>query len=287
MYHWTAVLAILLLAAFEAQALWQWNLDDALRYMDYSESASCQIADISAWSCVYCVNSTVGFQPLAIGFNSTTDNLVFYGVHHDSQEIVVSFRGTKPTSLLNWLTDLNVFSSDMSFPPYPTAMVHKGFLEVYESHQSFLYPAVPNLMAQYPDYQVVLTGKSLGGPLATMMAMDLYVNYGFSSNVKMVTFGSPRVGDQGFRDLFSSSGIQHWRVTHGQDPVPHLPPKSWGFIHVPNEIWQVETNGVSTYTQCSDVDAEDPNCSDSNLFDLTISDHQTYLLIKSGQCTGP
>ena len=55
------------------------------------------------------------------------------------------------------------------------------------------------------------------------------------------TYGSPRVGDTKFTTWFDTLLSQKTnnkaRVTHGRDPVPHLPPSDWGFLHVPHEIF--------------------------------------------------
>lgn len=37
-------------------------------------------------------------------------------------------------------------------------------------------------------------------------------------------------------DVFAASGVQHYRVTHDHDPVPHLPPLAFGFHHQPKEV---------------------------------------------------
>jgi alpha-beta hydrolase superfamily lysophospholipase len=96
--------------------------------------------------------------------------------------VVVAFRGTKPSEITNWLEDLNIFSSNKAFPWYLDAQVHPGFLGVLESHEPFLIPTVPNLMKQYPDYQVVIVGHSLGGAIATLFSMQLFAQYGITSS---------------------------------------------------------------------------------------------------------
>jgi len=269
-----------------AQSQLSWDYKTAMRMVDYAYAGQCLPADIQAWDCIYCVNDTTGFQTIGVNYNASTDHTAYIGVNPNFQELLVSFRGTKPTSLNNWLNNLDVFSSNKAFPWYTDAMVHPGFLDVLESHQSFLIPQVPNLIAMYPNYQLVINGHSLGGAVATMFAMQLFVEYGTSST-HLVTFGSPRVGDGTFRDLFTSSGVSHWRLTHERDPVPHVPLEAWGYIHVPGEIWEVESSGVSNFTVCSDADAEDATCSDSNWFDIDISDHKTYMLVTSGACSSP
>jgi predicted lipase len=168
----------------------------------------------------------------------------------------------------------------MEFPFYPSAKVHPGFLLVFMSHQSLLVPAVKLIQAN-PTYDIVVTGHSLGGASATMFAMQLYAEFNISKT-KLITFGSPRVGDASFHNLFTNSQVRHWRVTHGDDPVPHVPLESGGYIHVPQEIYQ--HSSPSVYQVCSDQYAEDPSCSDSNGIFLDFSAHSYYMDIFAGQC---
>ena len=42
--------------------------------------------------------------------------------------------------------------------------------------------------------------------------------------VRSFTFGSPRVGNRAFYDLFEHQTEGSWRFTHGRDVVPSLPP---------------------------------------------------------------
>jgi hypothetical protein len=66
------------------------------------------------------------------------------------------------------------------------------------------------------------------------------------------------------------------RVTKGRDPVPHLPLKEWGFLHVPHEIYY-PGKVAQGYTTCTDSSTkEDPNCADKNKVDTNTTDHITY-----------
>ena len=50
----------------------------------------------------------------------------------------------------------------------------------------------------------------------------------------VVTFGQPRVGDAAFASFVNSELVDTGRiirVTHGNDPVVHLPFSKWGFQH--------------------------------------------------------
>jgi hypothetical protein len=53
-------------------------------------------------------------------------------------------------------------------------------------------------------------------------------------------FASPRVGNKAFADAFDekiSATTAFFRVSHHWDPVVHLPPMSWGFVHVQSEVF--------------------------------------------------
>lgn len=197
----------------------------------------------------------------------------------------MAFRGTKQTSIINWTENLN-YKGNKSFPFYPTANVWPRFLDVLMSHQGFLDP-VSDLVQQYPNYQLVLTGHSLG---ATLYALQLYLQHQYT-NIHLITFGSPRVGDISFRKKFLQSPIGHWRITHADDPVPFVPIQAMGFVHVAQEIYQHNT--PTEYTLCSDTannggsiySMEDSTCSNSNFVFVNVKDHSTYMDIFAGLCS--
>lgn len=79
-----------------------------------------------------------------------------------------------------------------------------------------------------------VTGHSLGAAIATHAVAYLIANK--HNVVEFYNYGSPRVGDKAFSSWFGKfygSGKTKYRVTHGRDPVPHLPLEDWGFLHVP------------------------------------------------------
>ncbi len=77
--------------------------------------------------------------------------------------------------------------------------------------------------------QVIFTGHSLGGAIATI-AFAVYRCWCQSDcnrrdNAELVTFGAPRVGDVPFMEDFSSVHKGRFcHVVHPGDPVPELPP---------------------------------------------------------------
>ena len=84
--------------------------------------------------------------------------------------------------------------------------------------------------------QVVVTGHSLGGAVATIIAAQLQDHH---APVHLVTFGSPRPGGQKFRERLR---VPHHRFVHGMDVVPHMPLAAFGFRHVSPAIMLPEDN---------------------------------------------
>eukprot|EP00475_Leptophrys_vorax_P035013 TRINITY_DN5724_c0_g1_i3.p2 TRINITY_DN5724_c0_g1~~TRINITY_DN5724_c0_g1_i3.p2 ORF type:complete len:140 (-),score=29.29 TRINITY_DN5724_c0_g1_i3:48-467(-) len=113
----------------------------------------------------------------------------------------------------------------------------------------------------------------LGAAMGVLCAMDLFYNFGIT-NVYLINFGSPRVGDSAFASLFMS-GMKgrSWRVTHDHDIVPHVPMEAMDFHHIGTEVWCTTDD---TFKIC-DGSGEDSQCSNSNHINLSLSDHLVYL----------
>lgn len=94
----------------------------------------------------------------------------------------------------------------------------------------------------------------------------------------LYTYGSPRVGDPKFTVWFNDIyGQGHFkaRVTHGKDPVPHLPLEDWGFLHLNTEVFYKGFNREG-HVICNDTTGEDKNCSDKYKVDGNVLDHVSY-----------
>ncbi|KAG9294518.1 hypothetical protein G9A89_008629 [Geosiphon pyriformis] len=52
----------------------------------------------------------------------------------------------------------------------------------------------------------------------------------------LITFGAPRIGNSRF-SRFANKAIRHYRITHGNDHVPHFPSDSLEWNHFGVEIW--------------------------------------------------
>ncbi|WP_319405521.1 lipase family protein [uncultured Desulfosarcina sp.] len=109
--------------------------------------------------------------------------------------------------------------------------VHSGFKAALDEVWDELQPAIDKLQAQ--GLKIWITGHSLGAALATLAADRLEDVQG------LYTFGSPRVGDQAFKDRFRSKAF---RVVNGSDIVASVPPAGF-FRHVGELKWIEPQNG--------------------------------------------
>lgn len=126
-------------------------------------------------------------------------------------------------------------------------MVHHGWLSYYTdtddqsphnqltSARDQALAALKEVLDEYKgeEISITITGHSMGSALATLNATDIVFN-GHNAltdqpdkliPVTAFVFASPRLGNEGFKKVFSGLKNLHvLRVTNEKDPVPNLPP---------------------------------------------------------------
>jgi hypothetical protein len=251
----------------------------------HSEYAYCMptISNPKSWN-FNKVQYTQGFQLSQTISISSISLFAFVGYQSDINTAVVSFRGTE--DLTNWITNIDTIRT--SYPLCDGCGVHQGFYSAEQQALPQVMEALTAVMAQYPSASVLVTGHSLGAALATLTALDI-AHQQPSYDVTLWNFGSPRIFDEYGADWAGSSesGISiGGRRTHYQDIVPHLPPFSFGFYHVDNEIY--EGGPISSYpnfpggpmVKCEGE--ENPYCADQWSTATSVADHLLYNGVKMG-----
>lgn len=179
--------------------------------------------------------------------------------------LVVSFRGT--SDILDVLTDVNFIQTPLEQgyqgqKSDDSRRVHSGFFASARAINRRLKELLVDACAGTPgEWQLLITGHSLGGALASLMAPDLTGQvdtsrgfkerpdsswWGLSGKVKemfasatdsrgavklpefgtvqMYTFGAPRVGNSAFAEYFNEAfGPAAFRIVNDRDVVPRLP----------------------------------------------------------------
>ncbi|EDQ87174.1 uncharacterized protein MONBRDRAFT_38123 [Monosiga brevicollis MX1] len=248
----------------------------ALGSVNLSAAAYCDPSVIKAWSCPPCVGTGLALDVKDVFHASETDTNGYIGIDEAGKRIIVAFQGTH--DLTQWIDDLDFFKADLQYPGASSDVkVHSGFYKAYRQVKQNVDQVVNQTLFNNPEYTILVTGHSLGAALAAMCSLDLSIGHP-QARILHYTYGQPRVGNQAFAQFYESHNLaQHYRMTHNEDPVPHLPLESMGFYHISTEVYYGEKfEGQSSLKVC-DGSGEDPNCSNQHWTDLKVSDHLNYL----------
>ena len=131
-------------------------------------------------------------------------------------EVFLVFRGTMTT--LEWLRDLRIRLTD--YPYLACGKVHDGFVAVYEGLRRSIMDA---LAAAGGKGKLYVAGHSLGAALATLALPDIVSRTAYDEPIAY-TYGSPRVGDNGFAEHFNSMmAHRSFRIANTSDLVVSVP----------------------------------------------------------------
>lgn len=207
----------------------------------------------------------------------------FIAISHDDKAIILSFRGT------NSFTQLMLESSEIACKSQTEVpiggKVATYFTEIYEQLRSEgLIISVLNVIKNYSEYELWVTGHSLGGALASLAAAEIcssgLIN---TQNIKLLTLGQPRTGNWVWAAAMDQIlPYYNYRVVNHRDVIVHLPMRFFeGYHHYSTEIWY--NNGMDgdqdgeedTFIVCDEMDEDDDNCSNS-LWYYKTSHHINY-----------
>jgi len=132
--------------------------------------------------------------------------------------------------------------------------VHTGFWDAYASVRERLHRVIRKYLME-EEYQLFVTGHSLGGALASLASMDLSVHtlplvnavwanrrglaphadFEGRCSIVMYNFGSPRVGNNVFRKAYNRLVPHSFRVVVDGDIVTGIPPRTF-YQHLGTEV---------------------------------------------------
>jgi len=248
------------------------------RYLYYSYAAY-KLPAVGTWACPYCIGDTTGFHVTRNCRGSLNDSFAYIGYHMKNREVVVSFRGAaNPSAWIEELLQPILVPPYYAFPGVQYAFVTSDFFLTYNDLKSCVLDAVVQLQSM--NYMMVFVGHGLGAALAEIASLDLKVNNFPNGDIRVFTYGQPRVGNKAFADaVFKRIGTHNQRMVNYNDCVTKLPKHEIGYVHPPFEIF--EYNSAENNYEVCDNSGEDPKCSVSTNFDCTS--HFTYMGI---QCCG-
>ncbi len=143
-------------------------------------------------------------------------------------DAVIALRGTQ--GILEWIHDANFLMVPCPFLS-GAGNTEDGFTEMYNSlaigtaaGAPTLSKALATLPWKRPVTSLTICGHSLGGALATLLALDVAVNTPPPFKTPLVyTYASPRTGDPQFANTYNHVVPNTVRIANRLDIVPKLP----------------------------------------------------------------
>jgi predicted lipase len=170
---------------------------------------------------------TIGHYDSNIGnkTNFSVDNVQGI-IGYMDRTMVIVFRGSD--EFKDWVFNFTTAKQYVPYGNYESFVrVHKGWSELYkETVRNHLHYLVKDRKPK----NIIVTGHSLGGALATLCSVDLQYNFP-SIEIACVTFGSPKVGNKSFIESFNKRVPDTYRYVYGRDWAPLFPFVS-GYEHV-------------------------------------------------------
>jgi len=182
---------------------------------------------------------------------------VFVVQSRDGRVVIVSYRGTEPANIVNWLTDIDINPEKVALP-FPGSDgefdVHGGF---YRNVRATRFEVAAALRAalegrsvrpdgatvDHPCEALYVTGHSLGGALGLLLGLMVVSEPAYAelaSKLRAVyTYGQPIVTSPelaAVADRHPFLGRNVIRYVYGNDVVTRLPPRPTGdFAHFGRE----------------------------------------------------
>ncbi|KAJ9049993.1 hypothetical protein DSO57_1018721 [Entomophthora muscae] len=170
------------------------------------------------------------------------------------KEIVTAFRGAYGVFQFLFASS----QEKVGYPGVPSATVTKSGWVAAMAIRDSVVTSLRELKSRYPGYRLILTGHSLGGVLATLMAPIVSQELSCApETIRVITYNQLRVGNMVFADHYNSLAFNFTRVINKQDPAGDHPEFDLGWAHVQREVY-VDTD--NNFRQCSTHAIEDPAC---------------------------
>jgi lipase (class 3) len=156
-------------------------------------------------------------------------DIVSFGlvVQDPGGNVVVAIRGTD--GIKEWVQDAKFLAVRCPFLA-GGGLTEDGFTAVYQSlrvtpdaNSNRLVNALPGLPFPKPVTSLTICGHSLGGALATLLALDVAANTALGRDMMAYTYASPRTGDPSFADTYKQVVPNTIRIANRLDIVPKLP----------------------------------------------------------------
>jgi Lipase (class 3) len=175
----------------------------------------------------YKIVTTILGNDLATDMNRARGNdIVSFGfiLQAANNDLIIAIRGTE--GIWEWIHDAEFLTVKCPFLA-GAGSTDDGFTAIYNSlHIENASTRVTDALAALPFNQatnsLTICGHSLGGALATLLALDVAANTNFK-NPTVYTYASPRTGEPLFVSTYNRAVGNTCRIANRVDLVPKLP----------------------------------------------------------------
>ena len=136
-------------------------------------------------------------------------------ITHNDELVLIAVRGTAEGNDL--LRDIDAEQIPINAED-GTGQAHRGFYEAARAVREF---AITYLDKFHSGQKIIITGHSLGGAIALLLAEMIRRREGFTYDPLLYTYGAPRAADQTFVE--GASALTHHRMVNHNDPIPSVP----------------------------------------------------------------
>lgn len=250
--------------------------------------------------------SQSGFIMLGSVMNPSAGGQGYVAYHPQIKRLIVAFRGTKGAApqqtAHNVAVDGNFRMKNLDWlsPSEPSAQifrslrVHSGFNNEYGRFRPDLQAAIKqfrNTVQNWDEYEFFFVGFSLGSALATHAALDIQLTVldplnssaagpVFRRYANVYLGGTPRVGDDTFRQRFGAKINNIVRANLRQDPVARIPVEAQGYRHI-GRLLPLEFNGTLSTSNQIQYLAREPI--DRSHHDYNVYLRSLYTLLQNGR----
>lgn len=172
-------------------------------------------------------------------YDLPSGNQVSITISHIKKRLSFIFRGSN--EIMDWLHNFLICKKELKNNCY----VHLGFYKSLTSNNLLdnLTDDIKNLSEKYKEYDIFITGHSLGGGLSSLfgyLMSDI-----IDKNITVITYASPRVGNfEWCNDFNCKNNLRQYRIVNKRDTVTAIP--YMYFYHVGNHIYIDENNMIFT-----------------------------------------